>query len=151
MSGPGGHGPGGPGFGRALQRRIEKHLLNPGMRLALRLGVAPRAFALLETTGRRSGRLRQTPVGGVLDGSTYWLVAEHGTGCAYVKNLVAHPEVRIKVGRTWRAGIASVLVDDDALVRRRLLDAANGVVGRADGVIFRRGATRPATVRIELC
>jgi hypothetical protein len=31
-------------------------------RFALRRGIAPRAFALLETTGRRTGLLRQTPV-----------------------------------------------------------------------------------------
>jgi hypothetical protein len=67
-----------------------------------------------------------------------------------VKNLAAGPEVRIKVGRTWNAGTASVLPDDDAFARRRRLDAANGFVGRVDGVIFRRGATEPATVRIDL-
>src|SRR5580692_12967007 len=33
------------------------------IRLALRAGVAPRAFALLETTGRCTGLARHTPVG----------------------------------------------------------------------------------------
>ena len=135
---------------RELQRRVEKYLLNPTMRLALRLGVSPRAFALLETTGRHTGRARQTPVGGALEGSAYWLVAEHGAGCAYVKNLVADPEVRILIGRTWHPGTATLLPDDDAFARRRRLDAANGFVGRFDGVVFRRGATEPATVRIDL-
>ena len=32
-------------------------------RFALRKGMAPRAFALLETTGRRTGLPRHTPVG----------------------------------------------------------------------------------------
>lgn len=31
---------------------VEKHLANPPLRLLLRLGIAPRAFALLETAGR---------------------------------------------------------------------------------------------------
>lgn len=33
------------------------------IRFALGAGIAPRAFALLETTGRRTGRARHTPVG----------------------------------------------------------------------------------------
>jgi hypothetical protein len=41
------------------------------IRLALRAGVAPRAFALLETTGRRTGLARHTPVGNGLDGDTF--------------------------------------------------------------------------------
>ena len=49
------------------------------IRLALRAGVAPRAFALLETTGRRTGLTRHTPVGNGLDADTFWLVAAHGT------------------------------------------------------------------------
>ena len=36
-------------------------------RFGLRIGMAPRAFALLETTGRRSGQPRHTPVGNGLD------------------------------------------------------------------------------------
>ena len=39
-----------------LQRCLEKYVFNPSARLALRLGIAPRAFALLETTGRHSGQ-----------------------------------------------------------------------------------------------
>jgi hypothetical protein len=48
------------------------------IRAALRAGAAPRAFALLETTGRRTGLARHTPVGNGLDGDTFWLVAAHG-------------------------------------------------------------------------
>jgi hypothetical protein len=67
-----------------------------------------------------------------------------------VKNLVADPEVWILIGRTWHPGIATLLPGDDAFARRRRLDAANGFVGRVDGVIFRCGAAEPATVRIDL-
>jgi deazaflavin-dependent oxidoreductase (nitroreductase family) len=133
-----------------LQRFLEKYLFNPLMRLGLRAGVAPRAFALLQTTGRRSGRVRMTPVGNGLDGSTFWIVSEHGLGCDYVKNLIANPNVRVKVGRKWLSGTASLVGDDDALARRRQLDQANGLIGRADGVIFRASASDPVTVRIAL-
>ena len=47
-------------------------------RFALRKGLAPRAFALLETVGRRSGLPRSTPVGNGLVGDVFWLVAAHG-------------------------------------------------------------------------
>jgi hypothetical protein len=45
------------------------------IRFALRAGFAPRAFAMLETTGRRTGLPRHTPVGNGLAGDTFWLVA----------------------------------------------------------------------------
>lgn len=136
--------------GGRLQRSLEKHVVNPLVRGALRLGIAPRAFALLKTTGRRSGMPRLTPVGNGLDGSTFWLVSEHGSGCDHVRNLLADPHVRVKVGRRWYSGSASVVADDDALVRRRALDRANGVIGRADGVVFRAAASEPVTIRIDL-
>lgn len=133
-----------------MQRAMEKYVFNPVMRSALRLGIAPRAFALLETTGRRSGRQRLTPVGNGLDGSTFWLVSEHGLRCDYVKNLVADPRVRVKVGRRWYAGRAELLQDDDGVARRRQIDSLNGMVGRADGAIFRASISQPLTVRITL-
>jgi deazaflavin-dependent oxidoreductase (nitroreductase family) len=120
------------------------------MRLALRAGVAPRAFALLETTGRRTGRRRLTPVGGALVGDRYWLVSEHGEACAYVKNLIAEPSVRVKVGRRWIPGMAAVVPGDDGMARRAELDRRNGLVGRIDGLIFRAFSSRPLTIRIDL-
>jgi deazaflavin-dependent oxidoreductase (nitroreductase family) len=66
------------------------------IRFAPRAGFAPRAFALLETTGRRTGLARRTPVGNGLDGDTFWLVAAHGTQADYVRNLQAEPRVRVK-------------------------------------------------------
>ena len=136
--------------GGTLQRWLEKHVFNPPSRLGLRLGISPRAFALLETTGRRTGQCRRTPVGGGLDGSTYWVVSEHGRRCDYVKNLVANPAVRVKLGRHWYSGSATVIVDDDGLARRRTIDRSNGAVGRVDGVIFRASASEPLTIRVDL-
>lgn len=123
---------------------------NPGMKLMLVAGVAPRAFALIETTGRRSGRRRLTPVGNGLDGEVFWLVSEHGEDSAYVKNLVAHPQVRVKIGRGWHSGTATLVPDDDARARRERLDRRNGLSGRIDGVIFKASATEPMTIRIDL-
>jgi hypothetical protein len=79
-----------------------------------------------------------------------WVVSEHGIGCDYVKNLIANPNVRVKVGRRWYGGNATVVNDDDAFARRQRIDESYGLIGRADGVIFRASASDPVTIRIDL-
>ncbi|HEY1988870.1 MAG TPA: nitroreductase/quinone reductase family protein [Acidimicrobiales bacterium] len=132
------------------QRLLEKYVSNPVMRQALRWGIAPRSFALVETTGRRTGRRRLTPVGNGLDGTVFWLVSEHGELAAYVKNLRADPLVRVKVGRSWHSGTATLMPDDDGWARRKGIDDANGVSGKLDGIIFRAFANNPLTIRVDL-
>lgn len=137
--------------GRRVRAWVEKHLTNPPMRAALRLGVAPRAFALLETTGHRTGRRRLTPVGNGLDGGVFWLVSEKGRRAGYVANLLAEPRVRVKIGRRWLSGRAALVPEEDAMARRERIDARNGIVGRFDGVIFRASAgPEPVAIRIDL-
>lgn len=114
------------------------------IRFALRAGFAPRAFALLETTGRRSGLARPTPVGNGLAGDTFWLVAAHGSQADYVRNLCAEPRVRVKVGGSWRTGMAVLLPDDDAHARSRTLPY------QWDAAMGRMMASAPLTVRIDL-
>jgi deazaflavin-dependent oxidoreductase (nitroreductase family) len=128
----------------------EKHLANPPLRALLRLGLHPRAFALIETTGRRTGRRRLTPVGNGLDGDVFWLIAARGHQSSYVANLTANPRCRVKASRRWHTGTATILEDDDPLGRRAGLDQANGIIGRLDGLAFRATATRPITIRIDL-
>jgi len=133
-----------------LRRWVEKYISNPGMRLSLRAGVAPSAFALLETTGRRTGRRRVTPVGNGLDGRTFWLVSEHGEASVYVKNLIANPVVRVKAGSRWYRGTATLIPSDDPWARRAGIDRTHGRMGRFDGAVFRASATTPRTIRIDL-
>jgi RNA polymerase sigma-70 factor (ECF subfamily) len=137
-----------------LVRFVERYVLNPQMRLALALGLAPHAFCLLETIGRRSGERHRTPVGNGLIGNTFWLVSEHGRSADYVRNIDANPRVRVKVGRTWLAGTAHLLPDDDPFARLDEVGATLGRMRRLDAAIFRRFArwlgTRPLTVRIDL-
>jgi len=114
------------------------------IRRALRTGFAPHAFAMLETTGRRTGLPRHTPVGNGLAGDTFWLVAAHGTQADYVRNLQAEPRVRIKAGGVWRSGTAVVLPGDDPAARSRTLPY------RWDAAIGRMMASAPLTVRIDL-
>ena len=39
---------------------LQKHLLNPPIKLLFAVGLAPPGYALLETTGRSSGKARRT-------------------------------------------------------------------------------------------
>jgi deazaflavin-dependent oxidoreductase (nitroreductase family) len=119
-------------------------LMNPVVRAAARAGVPLPGYVLLETTGRRSGRPRQVPVGKALEGDTLWIVAEHGLHSSYVRNIKANPRVRARIGRRWRTGTAQVLVDDDWRERqRRMPNRVNSAVVRAMG-------TEHVTVRVDL-
>ena len=110
---------------RDLKRRVSKllsvRLLNPLMRRALEADLAPPGWALLETTGRRSGLPRRVPVGNGLRGAQFWIVAEHGRHADYVRNLEREPRVRVKVGRRWHTGTARILPEDDPRARLRWL------------------------------
>jgi deazaflavin-dependent oxidoreductase (nitroreductase family) len=117
---------------------------NRMVRAALRRGLAPRAFALLETRGRRTGAPRHTPVGNGLAGDTFWVIAAHGRQADWVRNLEAEPRVRVRVGGRWRAGTAVPLPDDDPAARSRTLPH------RWDALVGRAMASAPLTVRIDL-
>ncbi len=125
-------------------RTFQKYVLNPPVRLLFGLGLVPPTHVLLETIGRRTGRPRQNPVGNGLDGDTLWIVAEHGHTANYVRNLEADPRVRVKIGRHWRTGTATVLPDDDPRAR---LDR---IGRRVNGFMVRAAGTDLLTIRVDL-
>jgi deazaflavin-dependent oxidoreductase (nitroreductase family) len=141
---------------------IQNRVINPFVRVLLRLGPAPPTYALLETTGRRSGRPRQIPVANGLQGDIFWLIAALGRQAQYVRNIEANPRVRIKarparlrdgLRMRWRGGTARLMHDDDPRVRQRQLGP--GRLGyRLDGVLLRSLAAiargEMLTVRIDL-
>jgi deazaflavin-dependent oxidoreductase (nitroreductase family) len=129
---------------RRLSKFASVKLLNPVMRRALEAGIVPRGWALLETTGRRSGEPRRVPVGNGLRGPHFWIVAEHGRHAAYVRNLEADPRVRVKVGRRWYSGTANVLPEDDPRERLRMLNRPLNDVG------LRAMASEMLVVRVDL-
>jgi deazaflavin-dependent oxidoreductase (nitroreductase family) len=118
-------------------------LLNPFVKAAARAGLPLPGLVILETTGRKSGKPRRTPVGKALAGNTLWVLAEHRQG-GYVRNIEANPRVRVRIGRTWRGGAARVLVDDD--VRERARRLPNQVNTRMVLLM----ASEPVTVRVDL-
>lgn len=126
---------------------VQGRVFNPAVIATLRRVRVP-GWALLETTGRRTGLRRATPVGDGLEGSTFWIVSEHGRRSAYVRNLEADPRVRVRVRGRWRNGTAHVLLDDDPRERQRLL--SRRFAARVNATLVRGWGTDLLTVRVDL-
>ena len=132
------------GFKRRVSTALATRIINPLVRWATRHGLAPHSYAILETTGRRSGQPRRTPVGHAVDGDTVWIVAEHGLKAGYVRNIGSNPRVRIQLRDGWRSGTARVVEDDDPRQRLRRMGL------RLNALAVRLMGSDLLTVRIDL-
>lgn len=128
---------------RWIVSRFQKYALNPPLKLLGAAGLLPPIYAVIETTGRRSGKRRRTPVANVKHGDVFWIVAGNGRRTDYVRNLQANPVVRIRIGRRWYQGTAKVLDVDDVEQRLRTMRRVNSIASRLT-------ATDPVTVRVAL-
>jgi deazaflavin-dependent oxidoreductase (nitroreductase family) len=134
---------------RRFRTALAKYTLNPVVKLGALVGVRPPDVVILETTGRRSGEPRRTPVGVRHENGSLWLVAEHGRRAGYVRNIEANPRVRVRMRGGWRTGEAHLMPDDD--VRERLRKLSRGKPGlKLNSLVVRIMATTPITVRIDL-
>jgi deazaflavin-dependent oxidoreductase (nitroreductase family) len=108
-------------------RTFQRYTINPLMRLLLAIGISPLGVAILETRGRRSGKIRRVPVGNGRQGDSFWIIAEHGSRAGYVHNIQHDPHVRVRlrVGLRyrWVPGIATLRPGDDPLARQRKIIA----------------------------
>ncbi|MGV0605096.1 nitroreductase/quinone reductase family protein [Mycolicibacterium sp. XJ1904] len=119
-----------------VTKMFQKNVMNPMMRLL--------PFqTLLETTGRKSGQLRRTPLGGRRVGNEFWFVSEFGESSQYVKNIQADPAVRVRLNGKWHKGTAHIVADDDARERLRSLPQFNSFGVRTFG-------TNLLTIRVDL-
>jgi deazaflavin-dependent oxidoreductase (nitroreductase family) len=128
---------------RRLTTALAKHVFNPIVTVGVNAGVL-RGWAILETTGRRSGKTRRTAVGNGLKGDTFWIVAEHGHRAGYVRNIQADPRVRVNVRGRWRSGTARLLPDDDPRERQRRIGR------RLNAATVRAMGTELLSVRVDL-
>ncbi len=128
---------------RRFTTALGKYLFNPLVRAGVERGLL-RGWAVLETTGRKSGQPRRTPVGNGLDGDTFWIVTEHGRKANYVRNIEADPRVRVNVRGRWRSGTAHLMPDDDPRERQRRMGS------RLNAAAVRAMGTELLTVRIDL-
>ncbi|RSM71372.1 nitroreductase family deazaflavin-dependent oxidoreductase [Amycolatopsis sp. WAC 01375] len=115
---------------------FQRHVGNP---ILVRLPNQP----VLETTGRKSGVPRQTPLGGRRVGRSFWIVSEFGEKSQYVRNIQADPRVRVRLKGRWHAGTALLLPDDDPRARLKTLPTVNSAAVRAIG-------TNLLTIRVDL-
>ena len=123
-------------------RLLQRYVLNPPVKLLVWFGLV-RGHVLVETTGRRSGHRRRNVVGMHVEGTTGWVVAEQGRHAGYVRNLVANPEVRVRIGRRWRPARAWVVQDDDPAARLESFGL------RSHAAAVRRFGTDLTTVRFN--
>ena len=123
-------------------RLLQRYVLNPPVKLAVRAGLVP-GYVLIETRGRRSGKRRVNVVGMHVEGSTGWVVAEQGHHAGYVRNLEADPDVRVCRRGRWRPARAEVVPDDDAQARL-------AAFSRSHAAVVRRVGTQLLTVRFDL-
>ncbi len=129
--------------------KTKRPLVNASVRLLLGVGLMRRSTALLETTGRKSGQPRVTPVTNGLSGDEFWIVTEHGGRADYVRNIEADPRVRVKTGRHWRAGTAR-FVDDPSpeAALKRIVERNPATRRNAD--VIRKVQTEMRVIRIDL-
>jgi len=132
---------------------LQKYLFNPPIKVLFAIGLVPPGYALLETTGRKTGKPRRTPVGNGLVGGQFWVVAEHGQKASYVRNIVGNPSVRLKLRdglrARWYTGTAHLLSDDDPRERQHWL--ANQLPSStSNAAVVRFFGTQLLTVRIDL-
>ncbi|BBY79545.1 nitroreductase family deazaflavin-dependent oxidoreductase [Mycolicibacterium pulveris] len=97
---------------------------------------------LLETTGRKSGKPRRTPLGGSRVGDQFWFVSEFGEKSQYIKNIKANPNVRVRLNGRWHNGVAHLMPDDDPHERLKSLPQFNSMGVRTFG-------TSLLTVRVD--
>lgn len=127
---------------------MGRHVANPLVKLMDRAGIQSTLMAEIETTGRKSGVKRTVPVGMAVDTTGVWIISQHGRGSGWIWNLEADPRVRVKVGTTWRSGIATVRPDDDVVLRAKTF-AKGPLMQALVGSTFRALQTKPVSVRVD--
>ncbi|HAJ35386.1 MAG TPA: hypothetical protein DCL15_06795, partial [Chloroflexi bacterium] len=123
----------------ADQQNVEQWLrqgfkwLNRYMVLHWRLGLGPIAnradlagcIMILVHTGRKSGRLRRTPVNYAIIAGDVYCVAGFGHVADWYQNLLATPNVEVWLPAGWYAGVAEDVTglpaDEKATIMRQVL------------------------------
>lgn len=79
----------------------------------------------LETIGRKSGQPRETEIWYSTEGGKIFILSGYHNNKDWVKNFLARPEVRFRIGDEWFTGVARFLDDGSEmeLRARRLLVA----------------------------
>jgi deazaflavin-dependent oxidoreductase (nitroreductase family) len=144
----------------ARERAFNNRVVNPVMTALITHGFGLPTYAVVETTGRKSGHKRLVPVASGLDGDTFWMISGRGEKASYVYNIRANPKVRViarparlrdGLRTRSRTGTARLMPEDDTDARHRRLGRGRPLY-RLDGFILRRLADGGdmLTIRIDL-
>ena len=68
-------------------------------------------FLYLTTTGRKSGLPREIEIWFTEHDGRYYIVAEHGSDAHWVRNVMANPDVQVRVGTRSFRGTAGIVSD----------------------------------------
>lgn len=81
-------------------------------------GLAP-WWVLLETTGRRSGKVRRVPLAaGPRYGESMLLIAVHGRRAGWVRNIEHYENVRLRHKGRWSPATATIAPFDPSMLER---------------------------------
>jgi len=107
-----------PEDSRMKASRLFWRLIHFGPRIAYALGLSPlvgRSVLLLTTFGRKTGRLRVTPLVYEKLGDTFIVASARGSSADWFHNILANPKVRVRVGRRQFDAIAEVTADPEKI------------------------------------
>jgi len=124
------------------RERAVGRLLNPAVKGLSKLGLRTAMATELETVGRKTGQLRRVPVSVQFDHDGAWVICQHGTRSGWGRNIVDNPNIRVRQGNQWRAGVAKFRPDDDVAARGRKFGLVAAKVAKAL-------ETTPVSVRID--
>ena len=124
------------------RERAVGRLLNPAVKGLSRIGLRTSMATELETVGRKTGQVRRVPVSAQFDNGGAWIISQHGTRSGWGRNIADNPNVRVRQGSKWRAGVANFRPDDDVVARARKF-------GRVAAKVVKALETTPASVRID--
>jgi deazaflavin-dependent oxidoreductase (nitroreductase family) len=108
----------------------------------------PAGFGVLTTTGRRTGKKRRRCVRAIRAGERVYIVSIGGTRAAWLKNIRAHPGVRLRIRGGTFSGVARELTDPAE--RERAMSAYCETLNPLDYAEYRlHCGGRPTPARIE--
>jgi deazaflavin-dependent oxidoreductase (nitroreductase family) len=124
------------------RERAVGRLLNPAVKGLSKIGLRTALATELETVGRKTGQVRRVPVSAQFDNDGAWIISQHGTRSGWGRNIVDNPNIRLRQGSKWRAGVAKFRTDDDVVARGRKFGSVGAKVVKAL-------ETTPVSVRID--
>ena len=124
------------------ERALGHYLLNPAVKGLSKLGLRTSMATELETIGRKTGQVRRVPVSAQFDDKGAWVISQHGNRSGWGRNIADNPNIRLRQGSQWRAGVAQFRPDDDVVARGRNF-------GRLASKMVKALETTPVSVRID--